>query len=241
MTARYEKRTDRGNPRCGCGSGGMTSPANSPPTPAELVLAITACPPGCYIERRPIVDGKVGRQDFCHPDDPRLQQIARASTPRENIFFGVAPRIAAKGDAPHCYGLSSLFVDLDFKTTPSEQAQGMLAGFPLPASAIVATGGGLHVYWLLITAILFPDGFALAKSLLRRLAIMIQADLAAAEPVRILRVPSSFNYKYDPARPVQITHWCPSLHYSVEQFETLLADVAERGQMAEFEVMAAPV
>lgn len=209
-----------------CWTGLATVGTDSASTPAEFVRTITGCLPACYVNRRTIRGGIV-TQDFWHPDDRRMQRIAQATAAKQNLYFGVAPRTAAKGDGAHCYGLSSLFVDLDFKTTPSDQAQAILAGFPLIPTGIVSTGAGLHIYWSLIDAMLFPQGLALARSLLRRLAIMLEADLAAAEPARILRVPASLNHKYDPPRPVAITHWAPSLRYSVGQFETMLADVAD--------------
>ena len=44
----------------------------------------------------------------------------------------------------------------------------------------------------------------LAASLLRRLAHYLDADLQAAEPARVLRLPGTQNFKYDPPRHVVV-------------------------------------
>jgi tetratricopeptide (TPR) repeat protein len=52
---------------------------------------------------------------------------------------------------------------------------------------IVASGGGLHVYWQLKEPMVLPGDARAAKTLLRRLASYFGGDLASVEPARILR------------------------------------------------------
>src|SRR5262249_9554474 len=69
----------------------------------------------------------------------------------ENCFVGVATRAegATSGTLDDCRDLATLWVDVDFKTTPERDARAALAGFSLGASALVGSGGGFHAYWLL--------------------------------------------------------------------------------------------
>jgi len=120
----------------------------------------------------------------------------------ENVFFGVAARKdRSSGGLSNCSTIRALFVDLDFKAYPSsEAAVAKVAEFKLPPSFLVHTGGGLHAYWLLEHPVTLPSQDF--KSLLRRLAMALGADLSAAEPARILRLPGTLNHKYSPPREV---------------------------------------
>ena len=118
-----------------------------------------------------------------------------------NIYIGVATRAHGKGgQLKDCLALHALFTDIDFKDFLSEaDARAKLEHFALPPSGVVATGGGLHLYWFLTEPLNLENGGArYAKHLLRALAEILGADLASAEPARILRLPDTFNYKYTP-------------------------------------------
>src|SRR5215472_1854688 len=68
----------------------------------------------------------------------------------ENQYVGVASRRdASSGKLENCRQLAVLFVDLDFKSVPEPQVRHALAECPFAASLVVASGGGLHVYWRL--------------------------------------------------------------------------------------------
>jgi hypothetical protein len=124
----------------------------------------------------------------------------------ENVYFGVAARKnATNGTLANCTVLNCLFADLDFKAFPSlETARSKLKQFPLRPSYIVNSGGGLHCYWMLRHPIDLQERAAEAKALLRRLTRAIGADIDAAEPARILRIPGTYNHKYDPPRLVTL-------------------------------------
>jgi pyruvate-formate lyase-activating enzyme len=102
----------------------------------------------------------------------------------------------------NCRHLPALFVDVDFKVVPEDEARARLARARHPASAIIASGGGLHVYFRLPVPIDLRTDADRAKRLLRRLADELGGDRAAAEPARILRLPRTVNHKYRPPRPV---------------------------------------
>lgn len=73
-------------------------------------------------------------------------------------------------------------------------------------NVIIRSGGGYHSYWL------FDEPWRLLTEEDRTRAMEMQAawvlevgsDPAAKDLARVLRVPGTLNYKYEPARPVQI-------------------------------------
>jgi hypothetical protein len=137
----------------------------------------------------------------------RVEEFIRlAGNEHLNVFVGVAERIHINGrQLRDCSELHALFVDLDFKAISEEEALATLASFPIPPDMIVATGGGLHCYWLLAVPINLTVDSQRAKQILRALATKLGGDLGAATPERILRVPGTLNYKYSPPRPVTMT------------------------------------
>jgi hypothetical protein len=130
----------------------------------------------------------------------RYIDIARTS---ENVYFGIATRRdATSGALDNCLHLPSLFVDMDFKIIPEDEARTRLTLYPRPPAAIVGSGGGLHCYWKLSAPLDLHTDAGRAKMLLRRLARALGADTGSAEPAHILRVPRTVNFKYTPKRPV---------------------------------------
>jgi Virulence-associated protein E-like domain len=81
------------------------------------------------------------------------------------------------------------------------------AGLPEP-SAVINSGGGLHVYWISTDPLSPFDWRPYAeglKALLLNEGVKCDAGLTT-DDVRILRVPGTFNHKYDPPRPVVLIH-----------------------------------
>lgn len=153
--------------------------------------------------------------------DPNVGRFLNAHQHR-NLFFGVAARRdASSGALRNCASLMALFVDLDFKTQGEDTTRHRLGSFSSPPSIVVASGGGLHAYWLLREPIDLQRNADHARMLLRRIAISLGGDLAAAEPARVLRLPRTLNHKYDPARAVVLEQFHPDLRYGLEPFESL--------------------
>jgi hypothetical protein len=98
-----------------------------------------------------------GRVFCAWTDDAVIRAFAERHRARA-VYFGVATRRDASGGTLHnCACLTSLFVDIDFKTTPEAEARARLARCPLPPSAIVHSGGGLHAYWRLHEPLRLPE------------------------------------------------------------------------------------
>ena len=186
--------------------------------------------PSGYRELRALCEGtppstrKVDATDLGRVDEfvDRFQE--------RDIYVGVATRANGKGgQLKDCRVLHALFADIDFKDFPSEaDARAKLEHFPLAPSSVVATGGGLHVYWFLVDGFNLEDGGALqAKRLLRALAEALGADLASAELARILRLPNTCNYKYSPPRRVVVETVDPAQRYSLDSLQACLLPVPD--------------
>ena len=143
-------------------------------------------------------------REFVAPGDMAKMQRFIDGHRVENVYFAVAARKdSTSGCLGNCSVIRCLFADLDFKLFDSETtAWQALEGFPLKPSTIVHSGGGLHCYWTLGAPMDLQTQAAECKRLLRAIARAIGADLTAAEPARVLRVPQTFNHKYDPPREV---------------------------------------
>ena len=126
-------------------------------------------------------------------------------------FFGVALRSreslkTKKGDGAHCQTLPCFFVDADFKHLGEDETRRRIAACPLVPSMVVESGGGLHVYWMLKQPFYLKKEMAEAKRWLRHIAASVAdvVDESVSEPARVLRIPGSWNHKYDPPRPVTL-------------------------------------
>lgn len=112
--------------------------------------------------------------------------------------------------------LKAIWIDVDVKTPPKGYAslkEALAAvtqfctdtGMPAP-SALVASGGGLHVYWISKRA-LTPDEWKPYAHGLKNLAIEhgLRCDAGVTiDSVRLLRVPGTWNHKTVPPRPVKM-------------------------------------
>lgn len=80
-----------------------------------------------------------------------VQAFAREHGATHNIYHAVAPRrMISGGGLDNCAALRALFVEIDLKDGRRIlDAWNAIHAFPLKPTAIVHSGGGLHVYWLL--------------------------------------------------------------------------------------------
>jgi len=151
---------------------------------------------------------------------------------RHNLYFGCATRTdASSGRADNCLTLPVLFADLDFKGDEAREtaAGNALIQAPCPATLITATGGGFHAFWKLAAPLDLspPEGREAAVVWLKRLAQALDADPACAEVARVLRVPHSTNYKYEPPRRVGVLQWKPDVVADLAAFDAWLPPLAE--------------
>ena len=150
-----------------------------------------------------------------------------------DVYVGVATRATSTGcDLAACGGLYAFYADLDFKDSSEAETRARLAAFPLATSATIFTGNGLHTYWFLTEPLDLrkEKDQRFARLLLRSVATLLKADLASAEPARILRLPGTLNHKYSPSRPVVFESLNEHLRYDIEAFSIvpLLSEETER-------------
>ena len=182
-------------------------------------------PHGCR-ELRAIPKNKQERTTAVALDVDNLDGVSRyidTVGKSRDLYIGVATRDHDRQPV----ALHALFTDIDNKDFATEaEARESLAAFPLKPSAIVQSGGGLHVYWISRTPIDLTNGGApRAKTLLRKLAAVTGGDMRSAEPARILRLPGSVNHKYSPSRPVTLETFTEA--HDLHDLETALVDVPE--------------
>lgn len=153
----------------------------------------------------------------CRRTDALIESVLEIGATRD-CFVGCAPRRSEHGGCAAIERVWALWADCD----GSEAVQALAAFEPAPA-VVVRSGSGsnCHAYWPL-RAPLSPDE---AKTALRRLAHHLGADMAAAEPARILRPPGTRNFKTDPPAQVECTRLeVPTRALTAEEIVGELAD-----------------
>jgi hypothetical protein len=133
--------------------------------------------------------------------------------------------------------LKAIWVDIDVKEGPKHyntiaEAWETICKFRVDAglpmfSAVVSSGGGLHVYWISKTAMSSDEWRPYAeglKALLLQHGIKCDAGLTT-DNVRILRIPNTLNHKYDPPRPVELLD-LPARDYDFDPTLTFLTALA---------------
>ncbi len=133
--------------------------------------------------------------------------------------------------------LKAIWVDIDVSDDPKnyatiEEAWAAFSAFRNaaelpPPSAVVRSGGGLHVYWISadsLTPVEWAPYSHGLRALLLQYGVKCDAGLTT-DDVRLLRVPSTLNYKYDPPRPVELLP-IPLVEYDFSEVLSSLAVVA---------------
>ena len=136
--------------------------------------------------------------------------LQRARKPNGNGGF------TAVRKQQNALALKALWLDIDVKEPPRgyttvQEAWVALkdfykaVGLP-PPSALIASGGGLHVYWISKTPLRHDQWQPLAVGL-KNAALKhgLRCDACCTvDAARILRVPGTWNCKIEPRRPVQL-------------------------------------
>ena len=115
-----------------------------------------------------------------------------------------------RGGLSDLHQLPALFVDLDH---PPHEALPRLRDHPLPPSAIVLSGGGVHAYWWLTTP---TSDWDTAQSLLNQLAHTLQGD--RTHPAGAMRLPGTRNNKPIRHGAQCALHTLTDRHYDLEDF-----------------------
>lgn len=182
-----------------------------------------------YLEVRGVHALTGARRAWCRS----LVQTARTaiawSESGMQTWVGINPRGGKRSGDAACTRTVALPADLDAKLTDGDMRalQSMVDDFPLPPSAVVGSGSGLHIYWCLGAPVdLRVDGMArrvrsCADRLARALAGPERHPDLVGNAERLLRLPGTANHKYAPPRPVRLLR-CEAMRYSLENLEEWL-------------------
>lgn len=141
------------------------------------------------------------------------------ATTQSNIYFCISHQELDDGrrDREHAVGLFCIPIDMDVKpndpkcyATDTEAAIKLLqfcdaVGIPYP-SLLVRSGGGLHGYWLSIRVLKVEEWQPYAdavKAAAKKAGLKFDAT-CTGDAARVLRVPDTSNWKYDPPRLVKL-------------------------------------
>ena len=157
------------------------------------------------------------KQNFLHHS---YVGMAQQNTCRAAKEVGKAPR--AVRDADKALTLKSVYIDVDVRLNDPNHypdlatAYAALIAFrqnvnlPEP-SAIVETGGGFHAHWASDRALTVAEWRPYAEGL-KAAALREGFKLdptVTADPARVLRLPETHNFKFNPPYPVQVVQWGP--------------------------------
>jgi len=184
-----------------------------------------------YLELRAFATGRKNRQAFCElSPEAMLRAVEQAQGWSEDgydVFFGVHPRRKPRGTADSVATLVGVFVDIDCgpgKPYPtSENATDRLAhlvsnGEVPPPSAVVASGTGVHVYWLLKEPVAMKNAEEY-DAVMHGLANLLDGDHAVCDVGRVMRLPGTTNYKDpDTRRECSIEEWNLQRRYPLSEF-----------------------
>ena len=158
----------------------------------------------------------------------------------ENIFFCVSMQEKTKPkkngkpgavrSAEAALALKAIFMDVDIKQFADDkdavrQTLKFIDKVGLPAPTVVHSGGGYHFYWISKKPLTKMEWLRYAEGLK---ALHLQEGLKAdamvtADAARVLRVPGTFNHKYDPPRPVKLLTPTYEYDFSTAPFQNLLS------------------
>lgn len=142
-----------------------------------------------------------------------------------NIYFGVNPCKAIpqgtrKDGTPippefqratleNLAAINCLFAEFDAKDYGGDKNKILrhLDNISIQPNVIVDSGGGYHCYWMLFSPMQIVDHATLEyfQNIQARWVMHVGGDKGAKDLCRVLRVPGTYNYKYDPPAEVIIT------------------------------------
>lgn len=157
-----------------------------------------------------------------------LRFISKWDGDGRGLFFCVGTlKPGAKRTKDGVAEISFLHADIDFKDIIDQAAdvERKLSMLRLPPSIIVASGNGLHAYWLLREALTSAD-IERIESALRLLADTVGGDLSVCEIARLMRLPGTHNTKNGQRHPVTIKTLEEGRRYELDDIEEWLSETS---------------
>jgi hypothetical protein len=189
-----------------------------------------------YGELRMIRKGRDGRpeirQSWHELNDTGLGLLSaadlalRSAAEGWDVYYGVVPRTGHGGTLAYCLpDVDVLWADVDAKNFNSkDEAYASIMGYRVSPSAMVDSGNGYHLYWIMKTPVPAAD----ATTIMKGIAKAIGGDAVSDLP-RVLRIPGTTNWKREPI-PVRLIAMDSRRRRSISDFaqELEAARFAER-------------
>ncbi|WP_068016385.1 hypothetical protein [Rhodoplanes sp. Z2-YC6860] len=155
--------------------------------------------------------------------------VSRWDKPGRGIFFCVGTvKNGQTRNKENIVETACLHADLDLdkiESDPScEVVLRKVAQLMYQPSAIVFSGGGLHLYWFLNEAIPTQGNMERIEIALRKLADLIAGDPAVCEVSRVMRLPTSHNSKRGAWKAVELLSLEANRRYSLDDLEDWLSE-----------------
>lgn len=167
---------------------------------------------------------------------------------KQSVYFHVAVQNDAasphkRGSNASAMAMAGLFHDMDVagpghkeSALPGtvEEARQFIKSLPVQPTLIIESGGGLYPLWLFKEPWIFEtdDEREQCRQFLKGWQIFINNKAKecgwkldnTADLARVLRLPQTWNFKYDPPRPVLTGEYHPERRYNFSDFEPYLVD-----------------
>ncbi len=156
------------------------------------------------------------RQQFLSTVEEAVDAAIRFAQ-TSDVYVGVAPRRGEDGTKSGVSRIPALWADLDLKGDYTRQRRSeQLKELTCRPSMVVWSGNGYHAYWLLEEPAHSDEGLENAARAMKLLAKGLEGD-PVQDRSRILRVPGTFNHKYDESQPVLLKRCKLDARYSLNQ------------------------
>jgi putative DNA primase/helicase len=151
-----------------------------------------------------------------------------------SVYFGVNPAKARRGIKDRATNediaqVNTLYAEFDAKDFGQDKDKALqhVQALPLAPSVLIDSGGGYHAYWLLAEGVKIRDEKERRRiaDIQARWVKFVQGDHAVYDLARVLRVPGTYNYKYDPPREVRYIERDLDAPYYLEDLAQLLPKV----------------
>lgn len=149
-----------------------------------------------------------------------------------DIYFGVHPcremrQPWQRSTIATIAAINAVFGEFDAKDFGGslDAIMAHLDKLPRFPTAVVLSGGGCHAYWVLSHTVAVDERNRRDLVMLQRAWVdLVGSDPAAKDLARVLRVPGTWNHKYDPPRPVRLIEYRSMRRYDFDHVRLLVGD-----------------